>query len=319
MGIYHGICVNMGNQIVEIMLSAVKVLGQGAAKKIPAMAMSTLPQHQYETLLVTSPKEFVYHVQLNRPKKYNAMNSAFWEDVTNCFRAISTDENCRVVVLSGNGKHFSSGLDLSDVGTLTSIVMSENDISKKYRTLYEFIKLQAPFTAIEQCHKPVIAAIHSGCIGGGVDMISATDIRFCSQDTFFQVKEVDLGLAADLGTLQRLPKIIGSDSLVRELSFTARKMFADEAARVGLVSRVLPDKEALLAAAFETASLIASKSPVGIQGTKHHLNYSRDHTTEEGLHYMVTWNAAMLQSNDMVVAAMAAMDRSAPPPVFAKL
>jgi len=284
------------------------------------MAMSTLPQHQYETLLVTSPKEFVYHVQLNRPKKYNAMNSEFWKDVTKCFQSISTDENCRVVVLSGNGKHFSSGLDLSDVGTLTSIIMNENDISKKYRTLYEFIKdVQTPFNTIEQCHKPVISAIHNACVGGGVDMISATDIRYCSQDAFFQVKEIDLGLAADLGTLQRLPKIVGSDSLVRELALTARKMFADEAARVGLVSRVLPDKESLLAAALETASLIASKSPVAIQGTKHHLNYARDHSVQESLHYMATWNAAMLQSNDMVVASMASMDRSAPPPTFAKL
>jgi len=296
------------------MLSAVRILGQGAAKKVPAMAMSTLPQHQYETLLVTSPKEFVYHVQLNRPKKYNAMNSEFWKDVTKCFQSISTDENCRVVVLSGNGKHFSSGLDLSDVGTLTSIIMNENDISKKYRTLYEFIKdVQTPFNTIEQCHKPVISAIHNACVGGGVDMISATDIRYCSQDAFFQVKEIDLGLAADLGTLQRLPKIVGSDSLVRELALTARKMFADEAARVGLVSRVLPDKESLLAAALETASLIASKSPVAIQGTKHHLNYARDHSVQESLHYMATWNAAMLQSNDMVVASMASMDRSAPP------
>jgi len=302
------------------MLSAVRILGQGAAKKVPAMAMSTLPQHQYETLLVTSPKEFVYHVQLNRPKKYNAMNSEFWKDVTKCFQSISTDENCRVVVLSGNGKHFSSGLDLSDVGTLTSIIMNENDISKKYRTLYEFIKdVQTPFNTIEQCHKPVISAIHNACVGGGVDMISATDIRYCSQDAFFQVKEIDLGLAADLGTLQRLPKIVGSDSLVRELALTARKMFADEAARVGLVSRVLPDKESLLAAALETASLIASKSPVAIQGTKHHLNYARDHSVQESLHYMATWNAAMLQSNDMVVASMASMDRSAPPPTFAKL
>lgn len=302
------------------MLSAVKILGQGVAKKVPAMAMSSLPQHQYETLLVTSPTEFVYHVQLNRPKKLNAMNSAFWKDVANCFHAINTDENCRVVVLSANGKHFSAGLDLSDLGTLTSIVMNENDISKKYRTLYEHIKeLQIPFTAIEQCHKPVIAAIHHGCIGGAVDMIAATDIRYCSQDTFFQVKEIDLGLAADLGTLQRLPKIIGSDSLVRELALTARKMFADEAAQVGLVSRVLPDKESLMAAAFETATLIASKSPVAIQGTKHNLNYSRDHSVEEGLRYMAAWNASMLQSNDMVVAAMASMDRSAPPPVFSKL
>jgi len=241
-------------------------------------------------------------------------------DVTDCFKAISSDEDCRAVVLSANGKHFTSGLDLTDMAKLTTIVLSESDVSKKFRLLYDFIKeVQIPFNTIEACNKPVIAAIHHGCIGGGVDMIAATDIRYCTQDAYFQVKEVDVGLAADLGTLQRLPRIIGSDSLARELSLTARKMFADEAARCGLVSRVLPDKETMIAAAIETASLIASKSPVAIQGTKHNLNYARNHSIQEGLEYMATMNAAMLQSNDLIVAAMASMDRKAPPPVFSKL
>ena len=185
----------------------------------------------------------------------------------------------------------------------------------------------------------MIAAVHAGCIGGGVDLVTAADIRYCTQDAFFQIKEVeignqnkklilfvffftftfDLGLAADVGTLQRLPKVIGSDSLVRELAYTARKMFADEAAQAGLVSRVFPDKETLLKAALETASLIAGKSPVAIQGTKHNLNYSRDHSIEEGLSYMTTWNAAMLQSEDLRIAAMASMDRKGPAPVYSKL
>ena len=136
---------------------------------------------------------------------------------------------------------------------------------------------------------------------------------------FFFTFTFDLGLAADVGTLQRLPKVIGSDSLVRELAYTARKMFADEAAQAGLVSRVFPDKETLLKAALETASLIAGKSPVAIQGTKHNLNYSRDHSIEEGLSYMSTWNAAMLQSEDLRIAAMASMDRKGPAPVYSKL
>lgn len=122
-----------------------------------------------------------------------------------------------------------------------------------------------------------------------------------------------------MGTLQRLPKVIGSDSLARELAYTARKLFADEAAQAGLVSRVLPDQETLLKAAFDTASLIAGKSPVAIQGTKHNMNYSRDHTIEEGLNHMVVWNSAMLQSEDVQKAIMASMDRKGPPPVFAKL
>ena len=127
------------------------------------------------------------------------------------------------------------------------------------------------------------------------------------------------GLAADVGTLQRLPKVIGSDSLVRELALTARKMHADEAARCGLVSRVLPDKDNLLKISLEMAAMIAGKSPVAVQGTKHNLNYAREHSIEEGLAYMVTWNAAMLQSEDVRLAAMASMDRKGPPAVFAKL
>ena len=122
-----------------------------------------------------------------------------------------------------------------------------------------------------------------------------------------------------MGTLQRLPKVIGSDSLIRELAYTARKMYADEAAQAGLVSRVLPDKESMLKAALEIAIAIAGKSPVAIQGSKHNLNYARDHSIEEGLNYMVTWNAAMLQSEDLRIAAMASMDRKGPPPVFSKL
>ena len=122
-----------------------------------------------------------------------------------------------------------------------------------------------------------------------------------------------------MGTLHRLPKVIGSDSLIRELAYTALKMYADEAAQAGLVSRVLPDKESMLNAALEIAIAIAGKSPVAIQGSKHNLNYARDHSIEEGLNYMVTWNAAMLQSEDLRIAAMASMDRKGPPPVFSKL
>jgi delta(3,5)-delta(2,4)-dienoyl-CoA isomerase len=137
------------------------------------------------------------------------------------------------------------------------------------------------------------------------------------QDAFFQIKEVDIGLAADVGTLQRLPKIVGNDSLVRELSYTARRMMADEALQMGLVSKVCPDKEALLAAALEVAKTIAEKSPIAVQGTKINLIYSRDHSVASGLHYMQTWNAAMLQSDDLMKAAVASMTKEKP--LFAKL
>ncbi|OXB51870.1 hypothetical protein ASZ78_007018, partial [Callipepla squamata] len=148
---------------------------------------------------------------------------------------------------------------------------------------------------LEKCPKPVIAAVHGACIGGGVDLVSACDIRYCSQDAWFQVKtdsvspnatqEVDIGLAADVGTLQRLPKIVGSQSLVNELAFTARKMMAPEAQSCGLVSRVFPDKAALLQGALELAAAIAARSPVAVQGTKVNLLYSRDHSVPDSLRY----------------------------------
>lgn len=308
------------------MQTALKVLGQSALRTLStysaAMASSSALSNKYkfETLLVSSPKDHIYHVQLNRPQQLNAMNNAFWREMVECFQAISEDNDCRVVIISGNGKHFTAGLDLTDMGPLMETVLGDDDIARKFRTLQQFIKrYQLSFTSIEQCHKPVIAAIHGGCIGGGVDLVTAADIRFCTQDTFFQIKEVEIGLAADVGTLQRLPKVIGSDSLIRELVYTARKMYADEAAQAGLVSRVLPDKESMLNAALEIAIAIAGKSPVAIQGSKHNLNYARDHSIEEGLNYMVTWNAAMLQSEDLRIAAMASMDRKGPPPVFSKL
>lgn len=174
------------------------------------------------------------------------------------------------------------------------------------------LQFQDSFTSIERCPKPVVAAIHGACIGGGVDLISACDVRYATKDAFFQIKEVDVGLAADVGTLQRLPRIVGGDSLVRELCYTARKLGADEALRCGLVSRLLEDKDAVVAAAVQTAELIAEKSPVAVQGTKHNLIYARDHSVPESLRYMATWNAAMLQSEDVMKAAVAAISKEKP-------
>merc|ERR1712107_759878 len=165
--------------------------------------------------------------------------------------------------------------------------------------------------------KPVIGAVHNACVGAGVDMITAMDVRLCTRDAWFCVKEVDMGLAADVGTLQRLPKVIGSQSLVNDLCFTARKMKSEEAERCGLVSRLYDDRESMMNSALELAKNIASKSPVAVQGTKVNLVYSREHSVQEGLRNMITWNMAMLQSEDVMKSAMAAMDKSSDePPSF---
>ncbi|KAM4605809.1 delta(3,5)-Delta(2,4)-dienoyl-CoA isomerase, mitochondrial [Discoglossus pictus] len=276
--------------------------------------------YQYETLKVTSEGDHVLHVEINRPEKRNAMNKAFWREMVLCFRAISEDSNCRAVVLSGAGKMFTSGIDLMDLGS-DFMHPEETDVARIAWNLRKKVsEYQESFSVIEKCPKPVIAAIHNACIGGGVDLITACDIRYCTQDAWFQVKEVDLGLAADVGTLQRLPQIIGSRSLVNELALTARKMMSDEAKSSGLVSRVFPDKPSLLLGAFDVASEIAGRSPVAVQGTKVNLVYSRDHTVEESLNYMACWNMSMLQSEDLLKSAQAAMEKKTPKEVqYSKL
>uniref|UniRef100_A0A1I8IKS7 Delta(3,5)-Delta(2,4)-dienoyl-CoA isomerase, mitochondrial n=1 Tax=Macrostomum lignano TaxID=282301 RepID=A0A1I8IKS7_9PLAT len=224
------------------------------------------------------------------------------------------DPDCRVAVLSAEGKHFTAGLDLVDAAQMLGGSNPDQDPARKAaeirRTLF---RLQAGLSALERCSKPVIAAIHGGCIGGGVDLVAAADIRYCSSDAFF----LDLGLAADLGSLQRLPKLLGSASLLAELTFTGRRLPAEEAHRVGLVSRVLDDRDRLLAAALSLASDIAAKSPVAVQAAKRSLLFARDHPVAEGLAQIAAENAAMLQSEDVARAVAASLSKEKPS--FAKL
>ncbi|XP_037675936.1 delta(3,5)-Delta(2,4)-dienoyl-CoA isomerase, mitochondrial isoform X4 [Choloepus didactylus] len=270
---------------------------------------SEAPEHSYESLRVTSVQRHLLHVQLNRPEKRNAMNKAFWSEMVECFNKIAQDADCRAVVISGAGKMFTSGIDLVDMASEFQKPQGD-DVARTSWHLRDLIsRYQETFSVIEKCPKPVIAAIHGGCIGGGVDLVSACDIRYCTQDAYFQVKEVDIGLAADVGTLQRLPRIIGNQSLVNELAFTARKMMADEALDSGLVSRVFTDRETLLDAAFALAAEISSKSPVAVQGTKVNLVYSRDHSVAEGLNFMRSWNMSMLQTEDIMKSVQALMEK----------
>ena len=224
---------------------------------------------------VSNPAEGVLLVEMNRPKKLNAMNPAFWKELPQIMKQAHVDPLVRCVVLTGgDSRIFSAGLDLkammmSDAaGALPMKGTSTDDVGRKGMKQYHHIRpLQGSFTAIEQCLKPVIVCVHGACIGGGMDLISACDIRLCSADARFCIKEVDVGLAADVGTLQRLPKIIGNDSLIRELTYTARNMYAKEALRCGLVSKVCKDKATMMEEAVHMASVIASKSPIAVAGS----------------------------------------------------
>eukprot|EP00092_Neocalanus_flemingeri_P037841 GFUD01041191.1.p1 GENE.GFUD01041191.1~~GFUD01041191.1.p1 ORF type:complete len:343 (+),score=127.11 GFUD01041191.1:109-1029(+) len=283
--------------------------------------MSDTTAYNCKALNVTQAAPFVFNVELNRPNKMNALNKAMWEEVGEVFTKLDRDQECRVVVLSAAGKMFSSGIDLSDLSQLASVVYSEDDIARKSMFMYQNIRhLQDLFTTIEKCKKPVIGCVHNACVGAGVDLITTTDIRLCTTDAWFCVKEVDMGLAADVGTLQRLPKVIGSQSVVSDLCLTARRMGSEEAERCGLVSTVFQTKEEMMSAAMDMATMIAAKSPVAVQGTKMNLVYSREHSVEEGLDQVAKWNMTMLQSEDLMKSAMAAMDKSnTEPPEFANL
>ncbi|XP_019872124.1 delta(3,5)-Delta(2,4)-dienoyl-CoA isomerase, mitochondrial [Aethina tumida] len=298
------------------MFSLSRQVLKSSSSVINLLRMSTTPT--YETLSVTVPKEFVYHVELSRPEKLNAMNRTMWLEIGKCFENLDTDEDCRVIVLSGAGKLFTAGLDLSDATQAEIIASSEDDVARRAKKLYDTItKYQDGITSLEKCRKPVIAAIHSACIGGGINIATAADMRYCTKDAWFQVKEVELGIAADVGVLQRLPKVIGSDSLARELCYTARKLHAAEALSCGLVQEVFEDKTQMLNKVLCVAEEIAKKSPVAVQGTKYALVYARDHTVQEGLDQQKLWNQAMLQSEDVRNAITAMLTKEKP--VFSKL
>ncbi|XP_056230857.1 delta(3,5)-Delta(2,4)-dienoyl-CoA isomerase, mitochondrial isoform X1 [Seriola aureovittata] len=306
--------------IVRSTLTKYRGLWVPSQSVVRAMSSSAAPTSPYTTLAISHPAESVTHVELHRPEKRNAMNKAFWSEMVDCFNEIAGDPDCRVVVVSGAGKIFTAGIDLMDMASDVLQPQGDDTARVSWNLRQKIAKYQETFSVIEKCPKPVVVAVHGACVGGGVDLITACDIRLCTQDAWFQVKEVDIGLAADVGTLQRLPKVIGSSSLVNDLALTARKMYADEAKSSGLVSRVFADKEAMMAGALEMADEIAARSPIAVQGTKINLIYARDHSVAEGLDYMATWNMSMLQTQDVMKSAQAAMEKKSPKTIaFSKL
>ncbi|CAE7497069.1 Ech1, partial [Symbiodinium natans] len=278
---------------------------------------------EFEALaVVRDPASGILEVALNRPKALNAFNRATrlcgwtcddvsWTavQVTNCFEMASEDPETRCVLLhGGESRLFTAGLDLkSEIGGFPT-GDAKLDVSRKAFRMEPIIKrCQEGISSIERCRKPVVVALHNGIVGAGVDLASACDIRYCTEDAWFSIAEVNVGLAADVGTLQRLPKIVGNDSVVRELAFTGRRLAAAEAKELGLVGKVLPSREVCLAEARKIAQEIASKSPVAVVGTKVSLNYSRDHSVQEGLDQILQWNSIHLMSEDLMKAAQASL------------
>ncbi len=263
------------------------------------------------TALELSVTNKIAHVSLNRPAKANAMSREVWEELGSAFAWVDAFPEARVAILSGTGAHFTSGIDLAMLAGVADEVDDDCEARKRENLRRVILKLQDTLTALERCRKPVIAAIHGACIGGGIDLICCADMRFCSADAQFSIKEIDMGMTADVGTLQRLPKLIG-DGMTRELAYTGRTFAAEEARAMGLVNRVFKSKDSMMEGVEKIAADIAAKSPLAIRGTKEMLNYARDHTVADGLNYIATWNAAMLMSADMQEAMMAAMQKKTP-------
>ena len=268
----------------------------------------------YESFKYTS-EEGVGHLILDKGEDLNKMTMNFWYELPRILDEIDKDASLRVLILSSTGKHFCAGMDLKNFGSLGNDAEKKTNVPDKARigeSLYRVAKeLQDMLSKLEKLRIPVLAGIQGGCIGGGLDLVTAADMRFASKDAFFCIQEVNIGMAADIGTLQRLPRVI-PEGKVRELAYTGRRMPAGEALEAGLVNKVYESHEEMLSGLKEMAAVIASKSPLAVYGTKAILNFSRDHTIAEGLEYNALWSGAMLPQEDMAEAMMSNIEKREP-------
>ncbi len=272
-------------------------------------------------VLTIEQDEDIATLWLDRPEARNAMGMDLWRDLPRAMDAVSDENSVRVVVIAAKGPHFSVGLDLKAMGNLLAgggsggggggdaRPASMAARARSWRT--EVHRLQDSVTAVADCPKPVVAAVHGYCIGGGVDLVAACDVRLASADAVFSVREAKVAIVADLGSLQRLPAIINAGHLA-ELAFTGKDITAERAKEIGLVNDVATDAEGVLKAARALAAEIAANSPIAVQGTKAVLAANEGRTVADGLDYVATWNAGMLASDDLVEAMTAFMEKRTP-------
>ncbi len=254
----------------------------------------------------------VAHIVLNRPDELNTMTPDFWRELPQIVDEISDRGAARAIVISSTGRHFTAGMDISvftsgDLQTDDSVEVGRARANFRYNVLH----LQDTFSALERARMPVLAAIQGGCIGGGVDMVTACDIRYATEDAFFSIYETRIGMTADVGTLQRLPKLI-PEGVAREMAYTGDRMPARRALEVGLVNAVYSDQAAMLEDVFEIAGRIAANSPLAVHGTKEMINFTRDHSTADSLNYIATWQTGMFQPTDIVESFVAQGEKRSP-------
>ena len=252
--------------------------------------------------------DHVAHLVLNRPEVMNTMHPIFWRELDDLLTQLHHEGKARALVISSTGKHFSAGMALE---TFAGAIQMDDQSPEGRAAIFDLLTdMQATFTKIENLRIPVIFAIQGGCIGGAVDMVTCGCIRYATQDAFFCIQEINIGMVADVGTLQRLPKLVPF-AVVKELAYTGRRLPAAKALGYGLVNEVFDSPEAMLAAALQCAKEIASKPPIAIWGTKQAVTYARDHSVEDSLRQM-GWLQGAIWSNTHVRESIAAMQAKRP-------
>jgi len=268
--------------------------------------MTAIPESD---VISVETNEHVATVWLDRPDKLNAMALDFWDDFPAIVEALGEDDSIRVIVIAGRGPAFSAGIDLMAFAPMFGATVT--DVASRRRLYTKIKRMQHTFSSLADCPQPVIAAIHGYCIGGGVDLITACDIRLATADAVFSVRETKIGIVADVGTLQRLPTII-DPGRVAELVYTGKDFTAQEAATMGLVGHVYPDLDTLRKETMAMAEEIAANSPLVVQGAKQVLRAGQNMSTADALDYMAVWNAGFLTSNDLQEAVTAYMEKRPP-------
>jgi enoyl-CoA hydratase len=264
--------------------------------------MTTTTHLNELTCFAVSTTDHIAHLVLNRPDAMNTMHPTFWRELDAVLTTMQREGTARVLVISSTGKHFSAGMALE---TFSSAIQMNDRTPEGRAAIFDSLTdLQATFTKLESLRIPVIVAIQGGCIGGAVDMVTACCIRYATKDTFFCIQEINIGMVADVGTLQRLPKLI-PEAVIKELAYTGRRLKADKALTYGLVNDVFDSNEAMLEAAIQCAKEIAAKPPIAIWGTKQAIHYTRDHSVEDSLKQM-GWLQGAIWSNAHVHEAIKA-------------
>ena len=254
----------------------------------------------------------VAHVRLSRGEQLNTMIPEFWSELPSIVDEVSASGRARVIVLSAEGRHFCAGMDFSVFADDSMLEAESDEIGRRRANVrLGLLHLQRSFTALEEARMPVLAAIQGACVGGAVDLVTAADCRYATADAWFSIHEINIGMTADVGTLQRLPKLIPS-GIAREYAYTGRRMPAERARELGLVNEVFDDQESMMGAVLDIASEIASKSPLAVHGTKEAINYSRDHTVEDSLRHIALWQSGMLHPHD-IAESFAAQSEGRPP------